>query len=248
MSFSKILNHPSADLIIRKLSKGESVREVANLIEEMYPNNKKLHISYLTLQKFRKEHMKIEGDALEIIKEATKEKQIEKETKKEHTQVKNFTSYKEKVKEAVNLHIDVRQQLASLHSLIMSRAEALFDKLSEGQGSKSDEENLQKYFNTYITVLEKWAKFVDKIADYTVETNVNITVIENQMALLREAVWEIMREIDPKIAVKFLEKLDYKMKTFQYRQDKKLTLREMDSDVKTLTAQIEESDEDGNGN
>lgn len=246
MSFGKILNHPSADLIIRKLSNGESVREVSSLIEEMYPNNKKLHVSYLTLQRFRKEHLKIEGDALEVIKEATKEKHLEQETKKEHTQVKKFPSYKEKLQEAVNLHIDVKQQLASLHSLIMSRAEDLFDKLSLGQGTKSDEDNLQKYFNTYIIVLEKWAKYIDKIADYTVETNINVTVIENQMAILRESVWEIMRELEPTVAVKFLEKLDQKMKNFQYKQDKKITFKEINSDVKTLTAQIEEPDEDIN--
>lgn len=247
IKFKKILNHPSADLIIRKLSSGESVRDVESELQRLYPNQKHLHISYLTLQKFRKEHIQIEGDALKVIKEATKEKQIEKDSKKEHTIVKNFPSYKEKLQESLNLHIDIKQQLASLHTLIMSRIELLFDRVSAGEGTKDNEENLQKYFNTYISVLEKWAKYIDKIADYTVETNINVTLIEDQMAVLRETVYEIMKEMEPTVAIKFLDKLESKIKSLQYRQDRKVSFKEMGTEVKTLTAQIEEP-EDKNGN
>lgn len=238
MAFRKILNHPSANLIIKKLTNGAGVRQVANMLKEMYPKDKKLHISFPMLQKFRKEHLNIEGDALEVIKEVTKEQKEIETQKKEHSQLKKMTSYKEKLQEAMNLHIDVKTQLATLHTLMMSRTEALFDKLSAGDGTKSDEEHLQKYFQTYITVLERWSKYIDKVADYTTETNINVTVIEDQMALLREAVWEIIREMDPLLAVRFLEKLDNKMKNFQYRQDRKMTLREAHEDVKVITAQI----------
>jgi len=116
--------------------------------------------------------------------------------------------------------------------------EALFDKLEAGGGTKTDEDSLLKYFNTYILTLEKWSKYIDKVADYTVETNINVTVIEDQMSVVREAVYEIMREMEPTMAVKFLEKLDNKMKTLQYKQERKMSLRDIGSDVQVLTARI----------
>lgn len=251
---NKVLNHPSATLIIRKLKEGWGVRKVAKMLIEMYPDDKKKHITCVTLQTFRKQHLNIEGDALNEIKKAAKEKKIIREDlnaerkeardiqntiKSDHTRLKKMPIYQEKLEEAINVHIDIKHQLATMHSLIMSRTEELFDKLSTGEGSVSDEQNLQKYFQTYILVLEKWAKYIDKVADYTVETNVNVTVIENQMALLREAVWETIKDMDPGLAVRFLEKLDNKMKGLNYRQDK-TSFQQFNNDVNILTAKIEE--------
>lgn len=235
MSFKKILDHPSANWIIKSLKSGMGVRKVAKELEEMYPNDKDKHITFPTLQKFRTEHLNIEKDTLKEIKSVSKKKEsdkIQRETKK-------TKAYKELVEESLNLHIEIKQQLGTMHALILSRVEALFDKLSEGKGSTSDEANLQKYFQSYILVIEKWAKYIENIADYTIEANVNVSVIENQMAVMREAVWEIMMEMGPELAPKFLEKLDNKMKMLQYRQDNKLSFRDMNSGIKELSAKVE---------
>ena len=242
MSFKKVLSHPNINMIVKKLSEGAGVRKVEKILREMYPDDKTKHITAVTLQKFRKQHLKIEGDALEAIKEATKEKTLIKEREKEHKAVKNVPSYKEKLQEAIDLHIDIRQQLANLHVLISARMEDLFDKLASGEARIDDEHSLQKYFQTYITLIERWAKYIDKVADYTVETNVNVTVIEDQMALMRETIWELLYEMDSSLAVKFLEKLDNKMKTIDYyRRDAKFT--KIHGDVKTLTAHVEDNND-----
>jgi hypothetical protein len=59
MAFKKILNHPSADLIVRRLRSGVGVRKVEKEIKELYPNDKNKWITSLTLQTFRKEHLKM---------------------------------------------------------------------------------------------------------------------------------------------------------------------------------------------
>jgi hypothetical protein len=243
MSFKKVLSHPNINMIVKKLSDGIGVRKVSKILQEMYPGDKKKHISPVTLQKFRKEHMKIEGDALEAIKEASKEQKLAKVKEQEHKEIKKLPSYKEKLQEAMDLHLDIRQQLANLHVLISARMEDLFDKLASGEARVDDEHSLQKYFQTYITLIERWAKYIDKVADYTVETNVNITVIEDQMALMRETVWEILQDMDPSLAVRFLERLDGKMKDMDYSTDKKPKFAEMHGNVKTLTANIEGEDD-----
>jgi len=243
MSFKKVLSHPNINMIVKELTDGAGVRKVAKILQEMYPDDKKKHISPVTLQKFRKEHLGIEGDALEAIKEASKEKKMIETKEQEHKEVQKLPSYKEKLQEAIDLHIDIRQQLANLHILISARMEDLFDKLASGEAKVSDEISLQKYFQTYITLIERWAKYIDKVADYTVETNVNITVIEDQMALMRESIWELLQEMDPAMAVKFLEKLDNKMKDMDYMTSKRPKFSSMHGDVKALTATIEEDDD-----
>lgn len=247
-TFRKILDHPSADLIVRLLKQGEGVRSVATKIKEMYPNDKTKHLTFVTLEAFRKEHLNIEGDALQIIKETQRERKIVREDRnlynKEHAKLKKLPSYQEKLEEAIDLHIDIKQQLANLHTLMTARMETIFDKLANGEGSATtDEQNLQRYFQNYILILEKWAKYIDKVADYTVETNVNITVIEKQMTVLREAVWEIMKEMEPIMASKFLEKLDNKMKEINFRQDNKTNFQEIHNDIKVLNAKIEENND-----
>ena len=246
MSFKKILTHPSRTKIIRMLTKGMGVREVAKRIREMHPDDRKLHLTPGTLQKFRKEKLDLDAEALKEIKEAEKGKQEVREEKKEDTQLKGMPVYKEKLKEAVDLHIDIRQQLANLSVLINARIEDIFDRAQRGNASTNEEQNLQKYFATYVTVLEKWAKYIDKIADQTIETNVNITVIEDQMAVIRECIRETLMEVNPEMAVKFFEKLERKLSALSYRAQG-MSFGEMRHGVKVLSADIVEeitADED----
>ena len=238
MSNKKILCHPDKNKITRMLLRGEGVRKVSKIINEMYPNDKKKHISVPTLQKFRKEHLKIEGEVLNDIKNI-KLKPLEDQ--KDHTKLKRLSSYKEKLEEAANLHIEIKTELQEMFILLKTRMESLFDRLQSGNATSTDEQNFNKYFTTWIGAIEKQAKYIEKIADHTVETtNVNITVIEDQMSVLREAVRETMlEEMPPNIQIRFLEKLDKKMKDLNYRRGT-VKIENIHKDVMELSKKIED--------
>ena len=68
METNKVARHPDKDEIIKMLLNGESVKQVDAWLKKKYPKKKRLHISYMTLQKFRSEHLNIKGDLLEDIK------------------------------------------------------------------------------------------------------------------------------------------------------------------------------------
>ena len=70
---SKVLKHPDKEEIIKKLLNGESLKDVERWLSKKYPRKKRLHISYMTLQKFRKENLNIEG---EILDEDQKDKDV----------------------------------------------------------------------------------------------------------------------------------------------------------------------------
>lgn len=244
-SFTKILSHPARNTIIRMLSQGQGIRTVARYLREKYPDDKKLHVSEPTLQKFRKEKLNIEGQALDAIKQAAKEKKAIKEEKKEDTKLRRLPAYKEKIQEAVDLQVDIRKELSELLVLVKSRTEDLFDKAARGEITINEEANLQRYFQAWTTAIERWAKYIDKVADKTVETNVNITVIEDQMCVLREAIVETIQEMAPELKIKFLDKLSNKMTDLSYRHKGDMSFTDIHTDAKILTASIAGSDEHG---
>lgn len=217
MVFPKIMTHPQKNLIVKLLRDGKGVRYVKKVLQEMFPNDKSKWLSVPTLQAFRKEHMKLEGDALDDVKKVARQKKNEKALSKEHTVVKSMTTYKEKLNEIVDLHIDIKRGLVGMEKLITSRLEAFFDSLSNGEGSIDREKLLQGYFDRYFMMIDKWAKYVDKVADYKVEANINVNVIQDQMAVLRQAVHELLQEMDPELAIGFLNRLNTKVCDLTYR-------------------------------
>ena len=235
MSFEKIKKHPDYKLIVRKLTKGEGVRKVSNFLKEKYPKDKSKHVSFVTLQKFRNEKLKIEGEALELIKQETQEK-IEK---KEDRAIKRMPAYKEKVKEIVDYHVDIQNEIKELLILAKARLEDLFDRAANGELTISEEKNLLTYFQIITATIEKWAKYVEKIADRTVETNVNITVIEDQMSHMRSAVYETIKEMEPNLAINFLNKLNIKLEEASYQKEN-ISFDQIKDEAKLLTTKVEE--------
>ena len=235
MAFEKILSHPNKSKIVSMLMRGEGVRKTSNFLKEMHPKDKKLWITPPTLQKFRKQYLDIEGESLALAKEMNKLRKNKKSLRKTN-------AFQTKMKESLEKHIDIRETLVGMKELLMSRVEDLFNKADNGEATTNQEKNLIDYFKTIFTMLDKQAKYVDKIADNTSETNINITVIEDQVAVLREAVRETMlEEMEPHIAVRFLDKLDKKMGELNYKYKRKPSVDEIHMDVKALNASFEDS-------
>lgn len=242
-SFAKILGHPDKNLIVRMLTSGHGVRAVAKEIKKLHPKDKKLHISVPTLQKFRKEKLNLDGEALEAVKQATKEKKAIKEAKKEDTQLRKIPAFREAVEKAANVHVDIRQELQALLVTVKTRVEDLFDRAGNGTLSVNEEANLHKYFASWTTTIQQWAKYIDKIADKTVETNVNITIIEDQMAALRSAVREtIEEEMDQETATRFMQRLSQKIDELSYRHKRHESVDQMLDQTQALAEKIQDAE------
>jgi hypothetical protein len=246
--FSKILSHPDKNFIVRSLTQGKGVRSLAKEIKELHPNNKKLHISVPTLQAFRRDKLNLEGQALEAVKQAAKEKAVAKEEKKEDTQLRKIPAFREAAEKAASLHVDIRQELQELLATIKLRVEDLFDRAAAGTLTVNEEANLHKYFASWTTTIQNWAKYVDKIADHTIETNVNITIIEDQMAALRAAVRDtIEEEMDHDAATRFMHRLSQKINELSYRQQRQESFTEIKSETLAIAQTINDVEETDEG-
>jgi hypothetical protein len=215
---SKIINHPDKERIIEKLLSGESVKEIETWLEKKYPRSKRLHVSYMTLQKFRSDNLNIKGDVLEDIKNKKNEidkKNIELETK---MIVQSSNAYRQKIDEIASSELDVTRRLLEMDRLVNSRIEHYFNLLETGGSIKEDKIFLE-YVNTMKSLMQDWKKYIEGFADKKIEHNINVNIVNEHARILKETILEILREMDPKLIPTFVEKVNYKMRQLDVYQD-----------------------------
>lgn len=203
----KVLNHPNKEDIIKKLLEGSSVKEVEAWLKDKYPRRKRLHVSYMTLQKFRAENLNLKGDVLDDIK--NKRTEVDKASLEAETRmvISNSSAYQQKIEEIATSKLDVSRRLLEMDSLINSRLEFYYNMLQNG-GTLKEDKIFIEYINTMKGIMQDWKKYVEGIADKKVEHNININVVNEQAKILKETVIDVLGEISPDLITVFVERLD----------------------------------------
>ena len=212
---NKVLNHPNSEEIIKKLVNGESVKQVEKWLRSEYPRTKKRHISFVTLQNFRKNYLNLEGQVLADIKEAKGGGLVGQRDLQAKALVAGSNAYKEKLESIVDEKIDVTQKLIQMESLISARMEYYFNQLQAHGDLKTDKVFLD-YIKAQQEIMRDWKKMIEGMADKKIEHNININVINEQITVLKGVVYETLRELDPRLIPVFIEKLNSKMGNVQY--------------------------------
>jgi hypothetical protein len=215
----KVLKHPDKDEIIRLLSNGESVRGLESKLREKYPKNKNLWISSITLQGFRKDYLNLEGQVLKDIQEAGQIAKMEQIEKKKIEQLEASDAYKKKISEIADSKLDVARKILELDAIIGNRMEYWFNAVASGTETptKGDKE-LRQFMDRQMVLLGQYKKFVEGLADKTIDYNVNVTIMNDQVAVIRDVIQECLNEFEPDVALRFMEKLSSKLGNLPYRQ------------------------------
>lgn len=220
MATNKVLVHPERKEIIRRLTEGESVKSVERWLKSKHPKSKRLQVSYMTLQKFRKEYLKLEGKVLDDIKQAKAER--DETTRSMETQmiIANAPSYIEKINEIADSELDVTRKLLELEKILSSRLEFYYNEIANGGTIKEDKIFLD-YIDRYKGVLQDWKKYVEGVADQKIEHNVSIQVVNDQATILKEVIFETLREINQaELIPVFVSKLSTKMGQLEHGSEK----------------------------
>lgn len=221
----KVLQHPDKEIIISKLIEGESLRDVEAWLKNKYPRKKRLHISYMTLQKFRQEHLNIEGEVLEDIKNKRNDKIREEAIAEQKMIVNSSNAYQDKINQVVSNEIDVSKRLLEMDALITSRMEFYYNMLQEGGGVKEDKVFLE-YVSMMKGLMQDWKKYIEGFADKKVDHNININVAFDQVNVLKSVIYEVLEEIDPGLINVFINKLDTKMRELEYEDSYYLEVKD----------------------
>jgi hypothetical protein len=215
---NKVLRHPDKEEIIKRLLDGTSVKEVESWLKKKHTGKKRLHISYMTLQKFRSESLNLKGDVLDDIKNRRAEIGRESDDSEARSLVLGSSDYKDMINEIASSELDVTRRLLEMDKLITSRIEYYYNLLQSGGSIKEDKVFLE-YVNTLRSLMQDWKKYIDGVADKTVEHSVNINVINDQALVLKEIVYEILEDMSPELIPIFVDRMNRKLGAVSYDTD-----------------------------
>lgn len=215
MTDNKVSKHPDKEEIIKKLLNGDSVKQVESWIKGKYPKNKRYHISYMSLQNFRTNHLNIKGDLLEDIKNRRKQNQEELDNQETKLILSSSSEYQKKLDEIVSTEIDVNRKLLEMEKLISSRLEYYFNIIMAGGSTKHDKVFLE-YLNAMRAIMQDWKKYVEGVADKKIEHNISVQIVDAQVKIMKEAMYDVLREMDPELILIFMEKLNKRMQQLSY--------------------------------
>jgi len=216
----KVSLHPNKEEIIEKLVNGESIREIVKWLDAKYGKSPKLHhlkVSLPTLQAFRKEVLKLDGQVLKDLQEQRKKQDAELEAGVIKQAVTSTNAYRDRLNKIADKHLDVATKIIQLDAVIGDRIEHWYNLIKSGEGlpDKSDYE-LRKYIDQQMVILRDWKKLVEGMADKRVDYNVNITVMNEQIQTIQTVIRDLIcEEMGPEKAIEFLEKLSNRLSTGQ---------------------------------
>lgn len=210
--FKKITNHPNKDEIVEKLIAGISLRQIESWLKSKYPNQSKLHVSYITLQKFRKNHLNIEGDVLKELQKERKALQVAKRQEQQQEQIQQISTYQVgKANYLQDSLINYNDEILRLMEECREGIDDLKD-LNEQKGSHLNHQAIASYLEKYKAVIEMHHKMVSdqekKQGDRLEEDYEQLRV---QMDILIESVKEAFNQTNPEGLFVFMDLVKQKM-------------------------------------
>jgi len=214
----KITKHPDREEIIKMLLNGDSVKSIDAWLKTRYPKpqEKKFHISYMSLQKFRSEELNLKSNILEDIKKKKKTDELASADEEMKSVALNSTAYQAKLNEIVSQEMDVSRRLLEMEKLISARMEFYYNQLAAGTHIKGGDEVFLGYINAMRSIMQDWKKYVEGFADKKVEHNVNISVVDDQLKIMKEVVVDVLRDMDPNLVLIFMERINRKMSLLKH--------------------------------
>jgi len=118
----KVLCHPDKDEIMSRLLGGEAVLACADWLKVKYPGNRRRWISYLTLQRYRQEHLKLQGQVLKDIQSSKRELTTERVHEQREVALRESPAY-----EAAKM--EVVKDILNRDTLILDLKDKIFERI-----------------------------------------------------------------------------------------------------------------------
>jgi hypothetical protein len=216
----KLLQHPDKEEIISQLVNGTPVRDVAEYLRLKYPgeDNSHLRVSFSTIQNFKKNYLDLDGQVARDVRAAASHALSEQRVEEGRAVVEKSSAYQKKIGEIVDGKLDVQKEILKAFALLEARIEHFYNLLSNYEFPNSREERVfQGYIDQLIKLLESYKKYVEGYSE-SVEHNININVMNDQISMVREAVRQSLEDTSPDLAIRFMDNLNKNMKTLEYGQ------------------------------
>jgi hypothetical protein len=237
VDFSNILSHPNSEEIISRLVIGDDPKEIAQWLKIKYSEKeqKHLHLSAKVLQEYASKHLDLVGQLrqdLTIVKSGSDDKM----QKQLSASLLNNKTYRQRVLELADTEIDIKKIVSELVMLCKDRMEQIFDRIQENPTHLKNDYLLVKYFETLFVAVEKYDKIHNNAPDQIIQHNITVQHIDQQVAMLQEAVRKTLAKMDSEASLIFME---YYIEELSKLQAEKLpspvTVENRQADAKILS-------------
>lgn len=269
MQEKKILNHPDREEIIKRLLDLESVQSISKWLQAKHPENKDNQIAFATLAIFRKEYLNMDSESIRLLrKERQKQKmgltfnpntaaftEKSNESQELHAlRVKdtllNSPTYRERLKTITDARLDAPRLVKELHTLLSARLESYYNEISLSP-TVSDSLKTDKMFAEYVRLVFDLLKDSKKITDdhstAVDEGTVNLNIVHEQIGMVRDIVKELLAEIDPGLALEFMDRLKARLDNAQYVSKKTPNIIDQVNKLNNKIKKMQESVADVSG-
>lgn len=196
--FKKITEHSDKDEIVEKLIAGESTRNIEKWLKQKYPHNKKLQVSYISLQSFRKNHLKLDAEVLKDLQKERRQLQVQKRAEQEQETVQHMRTYQAGLANYVqDSLIDYNQEILMMMEQCRHGIEQLTE-MNDNKGSHLNHQALAMYLEKYKGVIEMHHKMIaeQKKADEN-KLEEDYETLNRKMEILVESVREAFNQTNP---------------------------------------------------
>lgn len=218
---NKVLEHQDKNDIIRWLSDGETPKSIAEKLEKKYPlpHQKHLRPSERTLYSFKKDFMP-NGKLLlaSVVDAKTKYPKWSKGKLELQKELMNNSAYKAALEKITDEEINVRRELVETMHIMKDRIEKIYNKIDANDKIHHNDERLLLEYLKNIQILLQQHDQTNRAdrAEAAQNVSINVSVVNEQASLIKDAVRETLEGIDSNLAVEFMERLSMKMRELQY--------------------------------
>lgn len=203
-----VLRHPDKDELIEKLKGGHSPKSIAKELKLKY-DDKDLYISWLTLDRFRKNYLNLRGKALQQIQREKREREAKEKAIEKSNKECNSIEVVEKRQVAINKAMDIAESIDYTRRLIESRI-----KLLEERDDDKSEKNLTSYVSQLRQLTQLYFDIMQKISETDNKQTIDIDRVQKQISDIVELVRGIFLELAPQLLPVFIDRLNNKMEEY----------------------------------
>ena len=210
--YKKITSHPDKDEIVQKLIGGTSTRELEAWLKAKYPHSPKLQISYMSIQHFRKNYLKIDNQALLDLQKHRRESQVLKKREQEQESIQQTKAYQ------VGLSNYVQDSIIDYNAEIVRLMEECKEGISQlkelniKKHSHLNHQGIVGYLDKYKGVIEMHKKMIesqDKKAGNRLHAD--YADLQQKLNIMVECVKQVFNQTDPELLFEFTRLLKDKM-------------------------------------
>jgi hypothetical protein len=226
--FSKLLTHPDKIEIVDKLINGDKPKDVATYLKLKYsaPNQKHLVLSATLLQEFVDSKLDLYGQLDKDIKDYKDGKFKYKEMSES---LVNNRTYQQRLAELADVEIDLKKTFERMIKLMEQRFEQIFDRTQMNPTTTKNDHVLVKIHDSLMLAIDKYDKHINNRPDQVIQHNHSVQLLDQSINVFQDAVREVLVELSPEEASRFMELLSDKLEKLKKPAEPKPAVRFSDS-------------------